>query len=168
MKNNKMQHAMYAAAILGVYLLIKFYITIYAQVVFLGMVLTLFVPYLVFMFQKKYRDGLLQGKITYSDAFTYGIYLFFFASLILGLGQFVFYNFINPEYLINTYNAAIDMMRQIGMPEAIIDEAIVQGPFEPISFVLQAILLNSVLGLLISAVTANFVKKTDLPNPANE
>jgi len=172
MQNGKMQHAMYSGAILGAYLLVKFYIsTLGGKNVFVSFVvvlLTLLVPFIVYKFQKRFRDEQLNGFITYLNSFTYGVLLFFFASLILGLGQFVYYQFINPDYLTNAFKSAIDMMQRFGMPESIIDEAIGKPIPSPISTALQSILINSFIGMLISAIASIFVKKTDLFKAGNE
>ncbi len=160
------------AAILGLYLVIKFYISVFSEksalLSSLISVLTLLVPYIIFRFQKKYRDEQLNGFISYSSAFTYGVSLFFYASLILALGQFVFYQFISPEYLTNAFKASIDLMEKMGIPEKIIDEAINMTMPSAISTVLQTILINNVMGIVISAITSSFVKKTDLFNTTHE
>ena len=172
MQNSKMQHAMYSGAILGVFLLVKFYISVLGGenilVSFVGVALTLLVPYIIYKFQIRYRDEQLNGFITYSNSFTYGIMLYFYACLILAVGQFVYYRFINPDFLTNAFKMSIDMMQRFGMPEKIIDEAIAMPIPSPISTVLQSILMNSFIGLLISAVTSLIVKRTDLFNAENE
>ncbi len=88
--------------------------------------------------------------------------LFFYASLILALGQFVFYQFISPDYLTNTFKASIDMMEKMGMSEKIIDEAINMKIPSATSTVIQTLLVNNVIGIAISAVTSAIVKKTDI------
>lgn len=83
------------AAVLGIYFLIKFFISVFAGqdtlLLSVSMVMTLIVPYIVYLIQKNYRDVKLDGTISYSSALLFGIYLFFYSSLILGLGQYIYY-----------------------------------------------------------------------------
>ena len=163
---------MYSGAILGIYLVIKFYISVFGGenifTSFVGVLLALLVPYFTYKFQLKYRNEQLDGYITYSNSFTYGIYLFFYASLMLGFGQFIYFHFINPDFLTNAFKKSIDLMQQFGMPEKIIDEAISKPFPSAISTVLQSILINSFIGMLISSVTSIAVKKIDTFKSENE
>jgi hypothetical protein len=173
MKKDKMQHAMNYAAILGVYLLIKFYISVFSKENMLMMsvafALTLFVPFIIYTIQKKYRDENCNGYIEYADAFRYGIYLFFYASLILALGQFIYYRYINLNFLADSFKETTDRLKSLGMGDKMIEKATKEGVPSAIATTFEGILLNTFVGIIISSITSYFIKKKpDLFDSNNE
>lgn len=162
MEKSRVQHAMTYAVFLGIFLLIKFYVSvvfdknIIAQSI--STALMLVIPYLIFFIQRKYRQEYCNGLISYKEALLFGLYLFFFASLILGLGQYIFYQFINPDYLSNAFNQSLQIIEKTGFGEQIIDEAIKQGVPSPIATTFQGIVLNTLIGFLLALITSAFVK----------
>lgn len=172
MEKNKMQQAMNYAAVLGIYFLIKFFISVFAGqdtlLLSVSMVMTLIVPYIVYLIQKNYRDIKLDGTISYSSALLFGLYLFFYSSLILGLGQYIYYQFINPKFLENTFKTTIDELYNLGINEKLIDEAVKKGVSSPIITTFQNIVMNTFLGFFVVLITSAFVKKTDMFKSNND
>lgn len=162
MKKDKMQHAMNYAAILGVYLLIQFYLSVFSKGNMLmgsvSFVLTLLVPYIIYLIQKKYRDEKGNGYIEYADAFRYGVYLLFFASLILAIGEFVYFKY-NPNYLSELYNDTMELYKQMGVSQKAIAEATKEGVPSAITFTFNSILGCTIIGIIISSITSIFIKK---------
>ena len=167
MNKNKIQHAISCALVLGAVLVIKFLLSVTTQnsfFAFIVILLTVLAPYLVYVFQKKYRDGELGGTISYSNALSYGIFLYLTASVILGTVQYVYYQYINPNFLAESFRLSIEQLQMLGMPENFIDEAINVGVPSPITSAFGCVVLNSFWGLLIALVTSGIVKKSTSTN----
>ena len=163
MNKTKIQHAISCALVLGAVLVIKFLLAVAANNGFFSFIvifLTVLVPYLVYVFQKKYRDSEPGGAITYSGALSYGVVLYFAASVILGTVQYIYYQYINANFLAESFRLSIEQLQMLGMPENFIDEAIKMGVPTPAASALQGVLLNTFFGLLIALITSTFVKKS--------
>ncbi|MDR0873283.1 MAG: DUF4199 domain-containing protein [Prevotellaceae bacterium] len=163
MNRTKLQHAVSCALILGAVLVVKFLLTVSDNngfFAFAVIFLAVFVPYLVYRFQKKYRDTELGGAISYVDALTYGIVLYAAAAVILGMVQFIYYRYINPDFLAEQFRLGIEQLQIFGMPQNIIDEAIKIGVPSPAASVFSEFVIHCFWGLLMALVTSAIVKKT--------
>jgi hypothetical protein len=163
MNKNKIQHAISCALVLGAILVIKFLLSVVTEngfIAFIVIFLTVLVPYLVYVFQKKYRDAELGGTISYSNALSYGIFLYFAAAVVLVIVQYIYYQYINPNFLSESFRLSIEQLQLLGMPASFIDEAIKIGVPSPAASAFQSIVLHALWGLLIALVTSAFVKKS--------
>ena len=164
MNKNKIQHAISSALVLGVVLVIKFLLSVVSQNAFFSFIvifLMVLAPYLVYIFQKKYRDGELGGIISYSNALTYGIMLYFFATVILGVVSFIYYQYINPDFLSTMFYLSIEQFRMLNTPSHIMDMMTKIGVPSPSLAAFGDVIGHSVWGVLISFVSSGFVKKNN-------
>ena len=179
MKNEKMQHAMSYAVILGIYMVIQFYIFVYSivnfesvgklfSIMFILLLMTLAVPFYAYHSQKKFRDEKLNGYISYASALSYGIYLFFYASLILAVGEFIYYQFINPNYFYDIKVSITNMMQQLPAEQQPLLEIPDSQVNTPISTALGNIVNTTFLGMIISLITSAIVKKNNNITFTNE
>jgi len=161
MNKNKIQHIISCALVLGVVLVIKFLLSVTVQNVFFDLIvffLTVLAPYLVYVFQKKYRDEELGGAISYSEALFYGFWLYFVASLILIVVQYIYFQHINPNFIANSFRFSAEKLQMQGIPENIIEEAVKIATPAVVAF--MSMIIFAFWGLLIALVTSVFVKKT--------
>jgi len=116
---------------------------------------------------KCYRDKVLEGNITYSNAFITGTFIVLFASIVTAFFSYIFNEFINTSYAERTYveftDKMLQFMRQHNYP---IDEINQQADIfknrkilSPIDAAFNSILWNTLLGLMISLITSAFIKK---------
>ncbi|PTN09760.1 DUF4199 domain-containing protein [Mangrovibacterium marinum] len=116
---------------------------------------------------KKYRDNLLNGTITFGQAFIYGLMIVVFSSIITGLFQYILNRYIDPDYAQRMINAIQEKTYQFmlnnGVPEDQIDQAMVKFDTQTVQTPLQALTdsLKSgvLLGSIISLITSLIVKK---------
>ena len=89
-----------------------------------------------------------------------GILLFFFASLISGLAQYIYYVYINPEYIKSQLSAAVTLLESLNMTsDPSLLEAVKTGLEQgnipsPMAVVIQQMWVNVFFGSLLSAVMA--------------
>ena len=86
--------------------------------------------------------------------------LFFFASLISGLAQYIYYVYINPEYIKSQLSAAVTLLESLNMTsDPSLLEAVKTGLEQgnipsPMAVVIQQMWVNVFFGSLLSAVMA--------------
>ena len=122
---------------------------------------------LLIVFTKLYRDNLLGGKITFKQAFTFGVLIVVCSSLISGLYNYIFFKFIDPGYMERIMTMMQEKMYQMlsnrGMPDDQIENAMrafeekgIPTPFESVR---QAILGWLIGGAIMSLISSAIVKK---------
>ena len=171
-KNKGTYFAMEYGLILAIYFIIIFSFTVISfQIDFFKYIrgpLTFLLPFIVYWMIKYFRDKQNEGAISFGEAWSIGILLFFFASLPEALCQFVYYKYINPEYIYNVIEQASTMLNAI--PESNNNEIIhtyietfknSQTP-SAIQMAVQGIFNNIFFGGFISLVVALIVKRNKI------
>jgi uncharacterized membrane protein (DUF485 family) len=121
---------------------------------------------------KKYRDGVLGGKIDFGNAFLTGLLIVIFASVLSGIYNVVFNIAIDPQYYERTIQASKDwtseFMMKKGVPEDTIEETLnkIDKKAKPTPFkMFRSGLIGSIIfGVIICLITAAVLKK-DEPVP---
>ena len=125
------------------------------------------IPYLAFFFVRHYRDDILGGFISFRRAWAYVARVFLYATLILAITQWAYFQFIDGGALvtgmINTVNSdefapvleAYKMSRK-----ELIDQLQLISEARPIDFAFTFIWLNVFAGLIIGWIVALFTKRT--------
>lgn len=118
---------------------------------------------------KTYRDKMLDGNISYGQAFLVGFLIVFFSSILAGIYGLIFNTIIDPDYMNRvmeaTKNWTYDMMNNMGAPDANIEETMdkiekQQANATPVKQFFQGILMSTIFGTIISLIVAAFTKKT--------
>ncbi len=130
---------------------------------FIGSILSLaiFVYILVYTYKTsiKNRERNLGGEATYIQAVLFIVLSFFYAGIISSIVKFVYFQFINPEYLTLILDEGLRIMEQMKFP--VDPEAYdqIKDLLKPASFSLQYIWMNTILGIFTGSIMAIFVKK---------
>lgn len=162
MQQNFYRHAMTCGLILGLVFSVNFLLSL-SKSLWLGL-LTYFVMatiiYQTYRFVCHYRDTEQSGVISYGRSLWYIVVLYIFAAIISSAVKYVYFQFINPDYLNEVLNMTMATMEQLqlSLPE---DDAYdyLENMLTPINFTLQYIWVNAFLGFLVGVVMAAFVKK---------
>lgn len=80
----------------------------WAQLLFFA--LTIYVPFLGYRFCRNFRNHWDMGCISFTNAFYYTLLLYGFASMLAAAGHYLYFQFIDDGYIIDTY---IDMWAQL-------------------------------------------------------
>ena len=105
------------------------------------------------------RDQECGVYISYCKSFAFILASFFYAALISSLVKFIYFQFINPDYLGNLYNQSMLTLEKMGLSAADGVEESVEALLQPASFALQYIWVNLLAGCFVGLVTAAFIKK---------
>ena len=81
------------------------------------------------------------------------------AARISSLVKFIYFQFINPDYLGNLYNMSMLTLEKMGLSAADGVEESLEALLQPASFALQYIWVNLLAGCFVGLVTAAFIKK---------
>lgn len=158
----KYRYAANYGLILGAYMAVFYIIQIIAPTIkILNIVNTisiLFTPFLCYYLTKKYRDQALGGYIRFGSSWSFGIWLFFFAGLIMSVVYFVHFQFINPDYISNVFNESLLMLESMNYPKDQLDLLAKNGfptPLEMVfSYLFAYVILGAILFVFISAIIA--------------
>ena len=134
---------------------------------FIGIIQLVLLVYLLIFFTKKYRNEMLSGKITFSQAFTFGVLLVVLSSVVTSLYSYIFNKFIDPEYASRIMTMMQDKTYQFmsskGVPEDQIESAMkkfeekgIPSPLETLKASLQFGLIG---GVFMSLISSAIVKK---------
>ncbi len=165
------QFAMEAGAYMGLFFVVKFIFTVlslnFPICNIVATFMMLLIPVLLYFLLREYhRENRCRSH--FSQLWMAGILLFFFASLIVALAQYVYYIYINPEYIHSQFVAAVNLMETMNLPAdpsvmELLKEELAKGKSpDPMTVVMQQIWVNvffgSLLSLFMSGIVRAFVK----------
>jgi hypothetical protein len=116
-------------------------------------------PILCYYLTKNYRDKALGGYIRFGQSWAFGVWLFFFAGLIMSVFYYVRFKFIQPDYLNQAFNQAILMMQQLKYSQQQIDAMLSMGMPSVIQIVLYYLWFFILGGGLLFLFISGFVSK---------
>ncbi|MGD0342951.1 MAG: DUF4199 domain-containing protein [Bacteroidales bacterium] len=125
----------------------------------------------VWWFTKSYRNGILNGFISYGHAYLYGLTVIIFSTILVIIYNYIFNAFIDPEYttrvLKTTANWTEEFMRNKGMSETQISDTIakIMAKAHPsaISTALKSLLGGVIMGAIVSLISSAIAKKVENP-----
>lgn len=125
----------------------------------------------IIIFTKKFRTDYNKTYFSYGEAFKVGFFVALFSAIIGSFYLYIYYSFISPEsieqYLILQQNAFLST----GMPEGQVSQMteMMKGMLSPGIMAFSSLFGNTLLGLIISLITAAFLKKgTQDPDAFNK
>jgi len=135
--------------------------------VLIGVFQIALLAFLLVYFTKRYRDTLLDGKITFGQAFTFGVLLVVFSSVISALFSYILNKYIDPEYMKRVMTMIQDKTYQIlansGLSQDQIDAQMasienkgISSPMETLVTSLEGGLIG---GAIMSLISSAIVKK---------
>lgn len=125
------------------------------------------IPILAHFFVKRYRDGIIGGFISFRRAFFFSMLIFIYASLLLGIAQWAYFQFIDGGRLVGElqkvlvspeFKPVIDAYSQNGIDLS--KQMDVLSTSRPIDFAFTFMWFNFIAGTFVSFVVALFLKKT--------
>jgi len=116
--------------------------------------------YLVYFFQKKFRDKLQNGYIKYGKAFGFGVVACVVSSILSGAYVYVLYTMdpsLKDQALEQTYN---DMIER-GMSEGQIEQSLEMAEMfmTPSAMLMMVLFMGLLFGVIVSLITSAIVKK---------
>ena len=158
--------AMWHGLILAIYLVIRFFFMVSSAnstiLNLLFIFITIGVPFVAYYLGKDFKKK-SNEELTYRNFYSHGFFMFFFASLILAAVEYVYYGFINTEFITEQYNTLlqnIEILKQT-MPDATqIEEIVNNSPIPTASqMAMQNVWMYSFAGIIISLINAYILNK---------
>lgn len=179
-KPTLLQHTLLHGAILGIISIILslvMYIAGYMPVSIRSAILTGLLSIVITIIfvsfsMKSYRDKVLDGNISYGQAFTVGLLVVVFSTLLYSIYNLIFNTIIDPDYMSRVMeasrNSTFDMMNNMGATDAQIEDAMDRfdrqaEKMTPLRTFWQGLIWPIVFGAIISLIVAAFVKKSRNP-----
>jgi hypothetical protein len=126
-------------------------------------------PVVVYQLAKRYRDKAMGGYIRFYQVWSFGVWLFLFAALIMSVFYYVRFRFLQPDFVATSFNQAIQLMEQMKYSQEQIDKLIAFGvPTVPeivLGYLWSYILGGAILSLIISPFVA---RKRPEPLPGDD
>lgn len=117
MKITPVNYAMQVGIYLGLIGVVKFLLLAYSleyqTIAILYLLVALLFHFFVFKYVRTFRDTVLDGKITFLQAWNVSLLCYFFSSILSGAVEFAFYRFIKPEFLTNYIARSIQALKEI-------------------------------------------------------
>lgn len=158
--------AMWHGLILAIYLVIRFFFMVSSAnstiLNLLFIFITIGVPFVAYYLGKDFKKK-TDEELTYRNFYSHGFFMFFFASLILAAVEYVYYGFINTDFITEQYNTLlqnIEILKQT-MPDASqIEEIVNESPIPTASqMAMQNVWMYSFAGIIISLINAYILNK---------
>ena len=158
--------AMWHGLILAIYLVVRFFFMVSSANSLILNILTIFltigIPFVAYYLGKDFKKK-SNEELTYRNFYSHGFFMFFFASLILAAVEYVYYGFINTEFITEQYNTLlqnIEILKQT-MPDASqIEEIVNESPIPTASqMAMQNVWMYSFAGIIISLINAYILNK---------
>ena len=157
-----MEYAIY----LGLLLIAKMLVSsLDKESVFVSTLLMLFlmvVPVVGYVLTKRFRD--VSGYSSFSQLFLFGVLMYFFASLLSGIFDYVYYQYLNPQFFqdqLSDVNKLLGEMVNAGMitDEEFAAQLEAEKPSSPIEVVYQGIWGMIMMGAIYSLFLALILRK---------
>ena len=127
----------------------------------IGTTLAILSPFFIYRRIQSFRDHIREGILSYWNGYVYSMSMFFYASLLLAVVQYIYFAFFDGGAF---FNVSLEQARQIlsagQYPESEVKAAIDEyRSMRPIDWALYFMSMNIILGGLASIFIALFTKK---------
>ena len=134
---------------------------------FIGILQLALMAFLLVYYTKRYRDTMFNGKITFGQAFSFGVMLVVFSSLISSLYSFILNKYIDPDYMHRVMTMIQDktyqMLSNSGMSQDQIEAQMIKieekGIPSPIETLVSSLEGGLIGGAIMSLISSAIVKK---------
>lgn len=134
---------------------------------FIGILQLALMAFLLVYYTKRYRDTMFNGKITFGQAFSFGVMLVVFSSLISSLYSYILNKYIDPDYMHRVMTMIQDktyqMLSNSGMSQDQIEAQMVKieekGIPSPIETLVSSLEGGLIGGAIMSLISSAIVKK---------
>lgn len=152
---------MYNGLIMGILFSINFLLSItkITPLVLISYGLITFILVVTYRTTIRFRDNECLGEINFGKAFSFIVLTYFFAALISSIVKYIYFQFIDPEYLPKLLNESLKAVEMLNLPFENASYDQMEKMMKPATFSLQYIWMNVLLGTLIGLAMAPFIKK---------
>lgn len=167
-RNYLQKYAMHFGTYMGVYWILKFILFPLAMHIpflsILFIILTLAVPFIGYYYAKMYRNKICGGSIEFSHAVLFTMFMYMFASLLLAVAYYIYFQFIDHGATINAIIKELRKFIKLNENEEVINGMIDSlKSWSPINITMQQLSLNVIWGSILAIPTGLLVMKKAKP-----
>ena len=135
---------------------------LYGMVALLLIVAT---PFYVARRLRRFRDKDLQGVISLMRGWAFVILVFFYASILLALVQYVYFAFMDHGYLLSSLQDTLSSpearqaVEQYGVTESLNETIQMMGEMRPIDYALNVLTVNITVGIILGLPVAALMRR---------
>ena len=128
-------------------------------------------PFLAYHLTRRFRDKVRDGILSFMRALAYSLHIFFYASVLFALVQYVYFAYIDGGYLFEQYRQMFAsaegeaVLQAYGITESELLEVFTS--LTPIELGLQFMTVNIFVGIVLSLPVALLVRRRGSNQPAN-
>lgn len=111
---------------------------------------------------KQYREKACNGYITFGVAWSFGVWLFVYAALIMSVAHYIHFQLIQPDFIANMYNQSMLLLEEMDYPQEEMDLLTKNGIPSSIQMIFAFIWFYIIGGAFLSLLYALIVRKTDV------
>lgn len=132
---------------------------------FASMALTVATPFFVGFRLRKFRDEDLEGFISFMRAWAYVILVFFYAGIAFAIAQYLYLNYMDQGYLMQTLATIMStpeakaMIEQAGLTDEMAESLHNMQAMRPIDIALNMLTMNIMLGIIVGLPVAALLQK---------
>ena len=157
-----MEYALYFGLLLIVKMLVSSLDKESAFVTSLLMLFTMAVPVVGYVLTKRFRD--VSGFSSFSQLFLFGVLMYFFAGLLSGMFDYIYYQYLNPQFFqeqLSDVDKLLGEMVNVGMitDSELTAQLEAEKPTSPIEVVYQGIWGMIMMGAIYSLVLALILRR---------
>ncbi len=164
------------ALYMGAFLLIRFAVEVsmqqYMWLTIFYLVLSVFIPFYAYRLAKKFIQQTNEPTVSFSDFYTFTFFLFVFASLILTIGQYVFYQYISPNYITDMHQSLLENLKLLAPQFPSFNtyqEILVNSPMpSSLQMATQSIWMYSIVGIILGLINAAIYRYLSKRNNTSE
>lgn len=129
-----------------------------------GPMLALCTPFFVAWRLQSFRDYALDGLISFRRGLMFACYMFFYASLIFAVGQFVYFKFLDGGLFMQTLTDNVEVLKPLYKEQGVnvedLDLALKTiGMMKPVDLTFTFMMYNISVGAFLSPIISLFCKK---------
>jgi len=163
------KYAMRFGTLMGLYWIFKFvFLPLGIKIPFLFLlfvVMTIAVPFLGYKYTRMFRDKVLNGTITFVQAFIFTTFMYIFASLLVAVAHYVYFQYLDNGFMLEMTQTLSKSMNFSEVEARLFDENInALRNDRPIDLTLKTIYSNISTGGFLAIPTALFVMRKPTNN----
>ena len=132
----------------------------------MAMLLMVATPFFVALRLGRFRDEARDGIISVARGWGYSGYVFFYASVLMAVAQYIYFAYIDQGYLLQSFATALStpeakqMMEQYGISQAMDESMEMMGELRPIDYALNVLTANIMVGVVLGLPIAALMRRS--------